>query len=265
MADYTKAATGDNPVFMIYVVDMSGSMGDRFPGNAPADPDGKNTRMRQVSLNLEKVFGTMIVRSTRGMVIRPRFDVSIIGYSDDVQSVLPTEVMNIERLADMGVPEFEPDGLTNTAAAFKAALDLLRREMPKRMHQPAPMICHLTDGEYSGDDPEPYAREIMNLRNNDGAGLLENIFIGDGLTTPDTTVENWPGLCSESEVASPYAKKLFRMSSVMPEMLRDAVSAEVPHALRSGVRMLFLASIPELVELGFTITAMTGTGPRTKR
>lgn len=83
-------------------------------------------------------------------------------------------------------------------------------------------MCHLTDGEYSGDDPEPIVREIMKLRTHDGPVLVENIFIGDGLTPPDTTVENWLGLRSESEVTNQYAKKLFRMSSVMPDIIRKS-------------------------------------------
>ncbi len=47
---------------------------------------------------------------------------------------------------------------------------------------PAPLVCRMTDGQYSGHDPEPVAREIMSMRNNDGNVLLQNIY--DGVRGP---------------------------------------------------------------------------------
>lgn len=129
MGDYTKEATADNPALMIYVVNISGSM---------ANPFGDHTRMDDVTLNLERVFDAMVRRCTRGLKIRPRYVISIIGYSDDAHSVLPTELMSIDQVAELGRPEFVAEGFTNTADAFQMTLDLLKREVPRRKNDPHP-------------------------------------------------------------------------------------------------------------------------------
>ena len=85
------------------------------------------------------------------------------------------------------------------------------------------MVCHLTDGQYTGSDPEPIAAEIMGMGTKDGNVLIENIFVGEQLTkTPIADPKKWEGISTASELTDdPYVEKLFRMSSSLPPIDRD--------------------------------------------
>ena len=59
--------------------------------------------------------------------------------------------------------------------ARREAERLLKAEIGNLQDSPAPLVCHMTDGEYnSGGDPEPIARSIMQMSVPDGNVLVEN-------------------------------------------------------------------------------------------
>ena len=94
------------------------------------------------------------------------------------------EVKTVAELAQMGVPRLQPMDATDTAAAFREAKRLLQAQLGNLQDCPAPLVCHMTDGEYnSGGDPEPIAREIMQMSVPDGNVLVENIFSWGGIGT----------------------------------------------------------------------------------
>jgi hypothetical protein len=115
----------------------------------------------------------------------------------------------------------------------------------------------MTDGEFNQEDPEPYARRILKMRNSDGNVLIENIFITDrGFTEIFHDAASWPGIMPDSELTSPYAAKLRKMSSPIPESYRTMMS-ECNYNFAPGALMLFPGISPELVALGFQMSAAT--------
>ena len=205
---YTAVATSTTPVLIIYLLDISGSMSQAL---------GDKKRVEVVSDALQEIALEMVARSTKGELVSPRYRLAIYAYESGVHDVLGG-IRTIDQFVRDGVPEFAPRGGSNTAAAFLAAEQLLQQELPYMQGHPAPLICHMTDGEYQGDDPSPIAQRIMAMSTSDGNVLVENIFISDKiLRAPIADLEKWPGLIDESALANDYARTLLRMSSPIPE------------------------------------------------
>jgi hypothetical protein len=247
--EYKIPATSKTPALIIYLLDVSASM--------QQDCGGK-TRIDVVTEALQKVAVKMVQRSTKGTIVSPRYRVAMFAYSSQVIDLLGG-VKTIEELAKMGVPKLTTLDMTDTAAAFAEAEKLLKAELPNLQDCPAPLVCHMTDGEYNGPDPMPVAKRIMAMSVPDGNVLVENIYVTtSGLNIPD--VNSWPGVSSESELPDRYSPTLFQMSSPIPESYRS-VMREFGYQLEDGARMFFPGDQPDLVELGF---AMSGATPVTK-
>jgi hypothetical protein len=185
----------------------------------------------------------------------------MISYSDK-----PTDVLNgiqpISEIMRRGTPEFVAMGMTDTAGAFQVARDLLQQELPNLSGHPAPLVCHLTDGQFNGADPEPLAREIMQMANDDGNVLVENIYVGPNLTQePISSIKSWPGITDAGELADDYAKKLLEMSSPLPSNYASVIQ-EMGYGLSAGCRMLIPGTNKGLIELAFAMSGATGAAPR---
>jgi hypothetical protein len=247
---YKKEATRLTPALVIYLIDVSDSM---------AEPFETKKKIDYVNEALKSTLRRMMQRSTRGDTISPRYRLAMATYSDQVFDFIGG-VRTIDEVAKKGAFTLSPRFGTNTHAAFKWALDILQEELPGLNGKPAPMVCHLTDGQYTTGDPEPLAKEMMKLSNDDGFVLVENIYIGPDLTSaPMGVVDSWPGIMQASELRSDYAKKLFRMSSPLPASYAEEINRE-GYSIRPGCRMLIPGSSSDLVELAFAISGATHVG-----
>ena len=65
---YTAVATSKTPALIIYLLDVSGSMGE---SDVRLDDGSTASRISVVSQSLEDVAVTMVARSTRGTSIQP--------------------------------------------------------------------------------------------------------------------------------------------------------------------------------------------------
>jgi len=247
MLPYSAVATSTTPVLIIYLLDISGSM---------SQPLGDKKRVAIVSDALQEIALEMVARSTKGEIVSPRYRLAVFAYESTVHDVLGG-IRTIDQFVRDGVPEFAPRGGSNTAAAFLAAEQLLQQELPYMQGHPAPLVCHMTDGEYQGDDPTPIAQRIMAMTTGDGAVLVENIFISDKiLRTPITEPDKWPGLIDESELANDYARTLLKMSSPIPESYLNEMQ-EFGYALQKGAPMLFPGQNRDLIRMAFTMSGAT--------
>lgn len=246
---YETKATQKTPAFIIYLIDISGSMTESLDGTA---------KIEHVHGALDDVFATMVRRSRRGNeVIADRYRVAILAYSDQPEDAFGGPV-GVSRIANLkGRLRFKAENATDTWAAFAAAKALLERELPQLAHCPAPMICHLTDGRFTGQDPEPLAQEIMGLSVPDGAVLIENVYVGPDLTrAPIGDAKSWPGLRDVAELTDEYAQKLFRMSSPLPPSYSNMLCKD-GYAIQPGARMLVPGTSRDLVRLAFAVSGAT--------
>jgi hypothetical protein len=221
-----------------------------------SQPLGGRRRIDVVMDALASALRQMVFRSTKGGWISPRYHIAMFAYSDQVYDVLGG-VKGVDQVAQLGVPDLSPMTSTETANAFAQAEWLLQSALPSLAECPAPIVCHMTDGEYTGADPEPIARRIMNMRVPDGPVLVENIFLSDSvLDQPIYDPHQWPGITSETPLSNAYARKLQSMSSPIPESYR-AMMLESNYHVAPGALMLLPGVSPELVAMGFQMSAAT--------
>jgi hypothetical protein len=244
---YDTLATSRTPALIIYLLDVSASMTQMM---------GSKRRMDVVTEALQAVLQQIVFRCTKGGRVSPRYRVAMYAYSDFVYDLLDG-VKTIDQVASFGVPELSPMRSTDTARAFMEVEKLLQREMTNLQDCPAPLVCHMTDGEYTGANPEPIARRIMGLKVPDGNVLVENIFISDQvLTQPVTEIQNWPGVQPTTPLASVYATRLRSISSPLPVSYLTMMT-ESGYQLSDSALMMLPGTSPELVEMGFVMSVST--------
>jgi hypothetical protein len=244
---YTILATSKTPALIIYVLDVSASM---------QQPLGGKRRIDVVTDALGAALRQMVFRSTKGTRIAPRYRIAMFAYSDQVFDLLDG-VKTVDQVASRGVPQLSTMRSTDSARAFAQIEKLLKDELPALSDCPAPLVCHMTDGEYTGADPEPIVRRIMSMRVPDGNVLVENIFISDQiLPDPIADPRHWPGITSTSTLSTDYAKKLRLISSPLPDGYR-VMMLESGYQVASDAVMLLPGSSPELVEMGFVMSTAT--------
>lgn len=246
-SSYQKLATSTTPALVIYLLDVSASM---------VQPLGERRRIDIVMESLEMILKQMIFRSTKGSIIMPRYRMALFAYSEHVYDLLDG-VKGVDKIVEYGVPDLSPMLTTETAKAFAEAEKCLLETIESCADCPAPMVCHLTDGEFTGDDPEPIARRIMEMSVPDGNVLVENIFISENiLDEPVRDANLWPGIQENAQMNNEYARKLQRMSSKIPESYRMIMREHNFHLSQDSI-MLFPAMTRELVAMGFQMSAAT--------
>ncbi|WP_047153274.1 vWA domain-containing protein [Aneurinibacillus tyrosinisolvens] len=250
--EYRIQATQQTPAYIIYLLDISASM------NQLMDAGGEQKRrMDVVTTALSSAIRQMVFRSTKGSRLSPRYKMSILAYSDNVFDVLGG-VKGIDEVARMRPLEnIQTQRLTNTAKAFAAAEKILQKELPALKNCPAPVICHMTDGAFTGEDPEPIVKRMMNMKVPDGNVLVENIFISDEiLAAPIENSRKWPGIMPETELNEEYGDKLKRLSSPLPESYREMM-VETGYRIEPGALMMLPGTNADIVSLGFQMSAAT--------
>ncbi len=244
---YSILATSQTPALIIYALDVSGSMSLKLDGRP---------RIEVVMDALSATLQQMVFRCTKGAQISPRYRIAMYAYSDQVYDILGG-IMTIDQVAALGVPVLSVMRTTATDLVFQEIEALLHRELPYMQNCPAPLVCHMTDGEFTGADPQPIVERIKAMRNEDGNVLVENIFISDNILpypVPDPTV--WPGIDDTTQLNGKYAHKLRSMSSRLPEGYRVMMS-ENGYAIAPNAYMMLPGMSPELVQMGFVMSMST--------
>lgn len=248
---YSALATSKTPALIIYMLDISRSMNQKIGGRP---------RIEIVLAALNKTIVRMVLRSTKGTRVAPRYRIAMYGYHREVVDLLGG-IKTVSEVATRGIPQPKLDYGTQTARAFRAVERLLQIELPNLQDHPAPLICHMTDGMYGGPDPEPIVARVQEMAVRDGNVLVENIFISKSvLKQPVHDSQAWTGMTDAEQLEKPYARKLFAMSSVIPDNYLSTMR-EFGYNIQPGARMLFPADNADLVELGF---AMSGATPVTR-
>ena len=105
-----------------------------------------------------------------------------------------------------------------------------------------PIVINISDGAATDGDPEPQALEIMNLATNDGNALLFNVHLSETAATPIQYPDGEDGLPDD------LAKRLFRMSSVLPEPSRELAASMDLQVSEHSRGFVFNANLESLVQ-----------------
>lgn len=235
----------DNPVALIFLVDQSGSM---------AEPFGLQPETRKadgVADAINRVLQSLVLRCARAEGVRDYFRVGLIGYGSRVVSAFGGSANNcaLVKLSELAAKPARVedrvrkvgDGAGKTreqkykfpvwldpVAAGKtpmcSALNQAHNAVVKHIEQYPrcfpPLVFNITDGAATDGDPEPAAEAIRDMASWDGNVLLFNIHVS---VTPVQPIR-FPD--EEETMPDDYARLLFRMSSVLPEQMRDAAARE---------------------------------------
>lgn len=249
---YQTQATQQTPAYIIYLLDVSASM------NQTMDAGGEEKRRIDIVTDaLSLAIRQMVFRSTKGSRLLPRYKLSILAYSDHVFDLLGG-VKTIDEVARLRpLEKIQTQRLTDTAKAFSVVERVLQKELPNLQDGPAPVICHMTDGASTGEDPELIVKRIMNTSVPDGNILVENIFISDEIMPGRiANIKQWQGIMPDTTILDEYGAKLQRLSSPIPQSYREMMVEHGFH-IADGAVMMFPGTNADLVSLGFQMSAAT--------
>ena len=250
---YSADISRVNPACFLFLIDQSGSMTEALSGQPG------HRKMDQAADAINRILDTLSQRCSQGLEIRDYFHVGIIAYNTDsrgnptINSVLRdttiddpflriSEVVDTAEVVERTVKESDGAGGvvevtrkvpiwlkpsakygTPMVEALSIASRVLQDWTAAYPDSYPPIVINVTDGMATDGDPEPHAREIMGRETKDGNALLFNLHLSDVRAMPIQYPDSDSGLPDE------YAAKLFNMSSVFPEQIRNlAATMDVP-------------------------------------
>lgn len=241
---YEKLVQRRHPALIQMILDDSGSMKSNMSGTDDA-------RYQCVEHSSGRILSELLQRCTdmsgATPAIHPRYYIDVLKYGS---SVIPwtSEELDIGeavRQFDAANGSFGLGGRldgTDAAQAFQVAHDRLQVMINRERYRDSfpPLIFHLTDGE-SQTDAEPIAQKLSALATADGNLLICNAYIGTRTSLQYADNRDFPGYTTETEVGTNADNlRLFRMSSVLPETIRqNLIADEIFPALRPGSRLFF--------------------------
>lgn len=263
---YTASIQRSDPTAFLFLVDQSGSMGDRMAG--------ERTKAQFVADVLNRTLMNLVTRCTKSEGVRDYFDIGVLGYghtgvSNGFSGALGGQVLHPISAIEANplliedrtkkVPDgagglveqtvkfpvwFQPvsNGGTPMRAALTSAAEALVAWCDQHPNSYPPTVLHVTDGESTDGDPEELATMLRQIGTNDGQVLLLNIHVSANYSSP----VKFPA--SENGLPDSYAKLLFSMSSNLPEHLVK-FAQEKGYSVNSESRgFVFNADAAEIVE-----------------
>uniref|UniRef100_A0A7C4LIZ1 VWA domain-containing protein n=1 Tax=Schlesneria paludicola TaxID=360056 RepID=A0A7C4LIZ1_9PLAN len=270
---YSAVISRDNPVCLIFLVDQSHSMSQPF-GLQP-----QQRKADGVADAINKLLQTICIKCSKQGGVREYFQVGVIGYGARVASALggalageglvsidkiarnPLRVETrikkepdgagglVERLSKFPI-WFEPvaNGRTPMKSAFELARGWVAGFLKSHPHCYPPLVFNLTDGAADPDqEPTDVVAGLRQLSSTDGATLVLNLHISSRKDAPIMFPDR------EDNLPDEFARRLFRMSSVLPESIVDtAVSEGIPiqHGARGFGFNADLVAVIQFLEIG---------------
>ena len=238
MESHNKQWSSATPGLLIFLIDQSGSMLLPFKDS----PDSRTVFSARV---VNRVIDSIIQKNYNGDHAKDRCFIVAIGYSvgakelcsgflsdlDNSPKRMETVkkkisdgagvLVEIDKKMPIWVEPIEKDGWTDMASAFRMAKEIIENWVNDKPESPAPVIINISDGvpyynhkdtTTCANETEEIAKEIMNIKTQDGNVLIFNAEIGQG-----TTQIILPSSCAEVEAGGAGAKFLYEISSIIPE------------------------------------------------
>lgn len=290
MANYSQAWSAARPGCLILVLDQSGSMSDPF-GYQQAGAGRRKCDMVATVLNgflNELIVTNTIAQKDGSTMVRPRADVAVLGYEGSFVGpilggalqgrtfvTLPDLQMNpllIDRRTKREIDEVGMEveipvqfpvwvqpvagGGTPMCSALRQAHDLALQWTMMHSDSYPPVIINVSDGMANDGDPTEAARQLSDVSTNDGQALLFNVHITDINSAPVA----YPA--SENELPDDrYAKKLFAMSSLIPDTSRSLLQSLLARPVFPGARGLIFNGDAASVRQMFVFASVPATKP----
>jgi hypothetical protein len=243
MTTYTKQWSSATPGYLIFLIDQSYSMSEKWTD--------QKSFAQFTSDVINQTINELIATNASGESIKNRVFISLIGYggsnsivnlrSDYISSYAetPIRIDKIKKRVSDGAGGFvdmqidlpiflEPkaEGLTPMSGAFNLAKRLIQGWIQKKNDNPVPVIINVSDGHPEGETIELtkieteqtiiIANDIMRLQTLDGYPLIFNVHIakhGNEISFPEYPFEL---------NGDPMAELLFKISSEVPQIYKQA-------------------------------------------
>ena len=268
---YAKPIKRDAPCAVVLLVDQSGSMGEVWSGGG--------SKSVGVAESINNLLESLVMASIRNRGdVYPYFEVAVLGYGGGgksaVRTLLPNStvdnpILPIDKIHTFAKTEqstrnglieerkvwVQPhhNGATPMCEAIMTATKVLTPWVQQHSHCFPPIVMNITDGVSTDGAPQIPARDLLNLKTDDGSVLFFNINISgfdepptaSGAPTPPSPKKPQTGPAGAAKrlvypsdsvkLPNEAARSLFEMSSVLPDALRkNANSREV--SLEPGAR-----------------------------
>ena len=248
-----------NPCLIIYLLDQSGSMGDKF-GNA------SHSKAVELADAINDIIYQVGLRCMEGSEIKNRFELAVIGYGkteDKVQSawegVLSNKwVISIRNIFEnsLGIKDMKPvwinpyaHGSTPMRKAFENARKLCQDWINWGNHRDChpPIIINITDGEAtdSGSSYSSLKQEVQLLKQlgtNYGYVNVFNIHI----STTSGDRQLFPSELKPS--SDQFARMLFEISTSLNENMARLASQEGYNILPGARGYVFNENASDLIK-----------------
>jgi hypothetical protein len=282
---YSAEISRTNPTCFLFLIDQSKSMlgpiGRAAGGASSAPDDGNGPARRKADVVAESVnhlIYSLVLRCVWGQAVLDRFYIGVIGYGRQVVSGLggalarrdlvpisevartPLRVEQRSNLVDDGrggqVEQvvkfpvwFEPqgDGKTPMTASLQKAEMVLAGFLAEHPACFPPIVINITDGEATDGDPGPSAERMRKLNSEDGEALLFNVHVSSKAEKPIEFPDE------ESALPDAFARRLFRMSSLLPEPMHGPARQagySVTDATRGFVFNADVGSVVRFLDIG---------------
>jgi len=264
---YDAQISRSNPACIVFLIDQSESMLEGIKG----DPSKK--KCDGVAEVVNRFLHSLVIRCTIGSGgVYPYYYVSVLGYGASVgpafvgkfagqESVCVSDLAQAARIdvKTMQRPEgaetvrtkvwFDPvaGGRTPMCQAFQHAKKVVEQFIAKYPDCYPPMIMNITDGDSTDGNPTNDAEAVKILKTSNGNALVFNVHVS-ATNAPSIIFPN-----GEGALPDPYAKMLFRMSSVLPAKMRQ-ISKELRFEITDGAKGFAfnadLTCLTSLLEIG---------------
>lgn len=290
MANYTQSWASYQPGCMIFLLDQSGSMAEKF-GQMQAGRDRRKCDAVATVLNSflnELVLTNTIPKPDGTPDVRPRADICVLGYEgSNIDPILtgglagkdfvtlpelqlhPADIeMRKQKDMDDTGAEIEVQvpfpiwvrpkagGGTPMCTALRRARDLAAQWVRNYPNSYPPVIINVTDGAATDGDPTGIAREISHISTSDGQALLFSVHLTNLSDPPVAYPVNEGELPNDK-----YAKLLFSISSIIPETSRALLETLLGRPVPPGARGLIFNGDATSVRLMFQFASKPRTQP----
>ena len=243
---YTAEISRTHPSCFIFLIDQSGSMQDAFGG-------GESTQKKAdgVAVVINRLLQNLVIKCAKSEGVRDYYHVGAIGYGAQVGSAFsgaiagkdlvpiseiansPARIETRTKKVDDGAGGLVDqsvrfptwlDAVANNGTPMCQALDraqtILSGWLAQHPESFPPIVINITDGESTDGDPTSAAEGIKKLASSDGSVLLFNIHVSSKNAAPIEFAD------SESALPDEHAQLLFRLSSTLPEYMRNVAKQE---------------------------------------